>query len=73
MIKKIKKNEPILIDFGICYHGYQADQTTLGKLVQAGVLPRDTFSRAARTRSTSCGRTSASPTITSPVDPSSEM
>jgi Xaa-Pro dipeptidase len=28
-MKKIKKNEPILIDFGICYHGYQADQTRM--------------------------------------------
>lgn len=28
-MKKIKRNEPILIDFGICYHGYQADQTRM--------------------------------------------
>jgi len=28
-MKKIKKNEPILIDFGICYHGYQVDQTRM--------------------------------------------
>lgn len=27
--KKIKRNEPILIDFGICYHGYQIDQTRM--------------------------------------------
>ncbi len=27
--KKIKRNEPILVDFGICYHGYQADQTRM--------------------------------------------
>jgi Xaa-Pro aminopeptidase len=27
--KKIKRNEPILIDFGICYHGYQVDQTRM--------------------------------------------
>ncbi len=27
--KKIRKNEPILIDFGICYHGYQVDQTRM--------------------------------------------
>ncbi|MEN6616072.1 MAG: Xaa-Pro peptidase family protein [Syntrophorhabdus sp.] len=27
--KKIKKNEPILIDFGICWHGYQVDQTRM--------------------------------------------
>jgi Xaa-Pro aminopeptidase len=28
-MKKIKKNEPVLIDFGICYHGYQVDQTRM--------------------------------------------
>ncbi|MCX5804615.1 MAG: Xaa-Pro peptidase family protein [Proteobacteria bacterium] len=28
-MKKIKKGEPILVDFGICYHGYQADQTRM--------------------------------------------
>jgi len=28
-LKKIKRNEPILVDFGICYHGYQADQTRM--------------------------------------------
>jgi Xaa-Pro aminopeptidase len=28
-MKKIKRNEPILIDFGICYHGYQVDQTRM--------------------------------------------
>ena len=28
-LKKIKRNEPILIDFGICYHGYQVDQTRM--------------------------------------------
>ncbi|MCX7965326.1 MAG: Xaa-Pro peptidase family protein [Syntrophorhabdaceae bacterium] len=28
-MKKIKRNEPILIDFGICYHGYQSDQTRM--------------------------------------------
>jgi len=28
-MKKIKRNEPILVDFGICYHGYQTDQTRM--------------------------------------------
>jgi Xaa-Pro aminopeptidase len=28
-LKKIRKNEPILVDFGICYHGYQVDQTRM--------------------------------------------
>lgn len=28
-LKKIRKNEPVLIDFGICYHGYQVDQTRM--------------------------------------------
>ncbi|HOP86000.1 MAG TPA: Xaa-Pro peptidase family protein [Syntrophorhabdaceae bacterium] len=28
-MKRIKRNEPILIDFGICYHGYQIDQTRM--------------------------------------------
>ncbi len=27
--KKIKKGEPILVDFGICYMGYQVDQTRM--------------------------------------------
>ncbi len=28
-MKRIKCNEPVLIDFGICYHGYQVDQTRM--------------------------------------------
>ena len=28
-LKKIKAKEPILVDFGICYHGYQVDQTRM--------------------------------------------
>lgn len=28
-MKKIRKDEPILIDFGIVYHGYQVDQTRM--------------------------------------------
>ncbi len=28
-MKKIKRNEPILVDFGVCYHGYQVDQTRM--------------------------------------------
>ena len=28
-MKKIKKGEPVLVDFGICYHGYQVDQTRM--------------------------------------------
>lgn len=40
--KKIKKNEPILVDFGICYHGYQADQTrmyAIGSMPEMFVKP----------------------------------
>lgn len=28
-MKKIKRDEPILVDFGICYHGYQVDRTRM--------------------------------------------
>ena len=35
-MKKIKRNEPILIDFGICYHGYQVDQT---RMFAVGSMP----------------------------------
>ncbi|MBA4419241.1 MAG: hypothetical protein C0392_15255 [Syntrophus sp. (in: bacteria)] len=28
-MKKLKRDEPILVDFGICYHGYQVDQTRM--------------------------------------------
>jgi len=28
-MKKIKRNEPILVDFGGCYHGYQSDRTRM--------------------------------------------
>ncbi|MBM4277998.1 MAG: aminopeptidase P family protein [Deltaproteobacteria bacterium] len=34
-LRKIRAREPILVDFGICYHGYQADQTrmfSIGKM-----------------------------------------
>lgn len=40
--KKIRKNEPILVDFGICYHGYQVDQT---RMYAIGSMP-DIFVRA---------------------------
>lgn len=36
-MKKIKRNEPILVDFGICYHGYQADQT---RMYAIGSMPK---------------------------------
>jgi Xaa-Pro aminopeptidase len=35
--KAIKANEPILVDFGTCYHGYQVDETrmfSIGKMNQ---------------------------------------
>jgi Xaa-Pro dipeptidase len=35
--KAMRANEPILVDFGTCYHGYQADETrmfSIGKLKQ---------------------------------------
>ena len=41
-LKKIKKNEPILVDFGICYHGYQVDQT---RMYAIGTMP-DIFVKA---------------------------
>lgn len=28
-LKRMRKGEPILVDFGICYHGYQVDQTRM--------------------------------------------
>ena len=36
-LKTLKAHEPILVDFGICYHGYQADETrmfSIGKMEQ---------------------------------------
>jgi Xaa-Pro aminopeptidase len=36
-MKVMKAREPIVVDFGICYHGYQADETrmfSLGKMAQ---------------------------------------
>lgn len=41
-MKKIRKNEPILIDFGVCYHGYQVDQT---RMFAIGSMP-DLFIKA---------------------------
>ncbi len=35
-MKRIRKNEPILVDFGICYHGYQIDQT---RMYAIGAMP----------------------------------
>lgn len=40
--KRIRRNEPILVDFGICYHGYQVDQT---RMYAVGSMP-DMFVRA---------------------------
>jgi len=40
--KVIKAHEPILLDLGICYHGYQADQTRmyrLGKCLENSSMP----------------------------------
>ncbi len=34
-LRRMKAHEPILVDFGICYHGYQADETrmfSIGKM-----------------------------------------
>ncbi len=36
-LKVMRANEPILVDFGTCYHGYQADETrmfSIGKMKQ---------------------------------------
>ncbi|NTV34384.1 MAG: aminopeptidase P family protein, partial [Deltaproteobacteria bacterium] len=35
--KVMKAGEPILVDFGICYHGYQADET---RMFCIGKMPR---------------------------------
>jgi Xaa-Pro dipeptidase len=35
--KRIKAHEPILIDFGICYNGYQIDET---RMFSVGALPK---------------------------------
>jgi Xaa-Pro aminopeptidase len=35
--KEMKAREPILVDFGICYHGYQADET---RMFCIGKMPR---------------------------------
>lgn len=34
--KAMRAHEPILVDFGICYHGYQADQT---RMFSIGTMP----------------------------------
>ena len=41
-MKKIRRDEPILIDFGVCYHGYQVDQT---RMYAIGSMP-DPFVKA---------------------------
>ncbi|HBA55787.1 M24 family metallopeptidase [Syntrophorhabdus aromaticivorans] len=41
-MKKIKRDEPILVDFGICYHGYQIDQT---RMYAIGSMP-ELFAKA---------------------------
>jgi Xaa-Pro dipeptidase len=41
-MKKIKRDEPILVDFGICYHGYQVDQT---RMYAIGKMP-EVFEKA---------------------------
>jgi Xaa-Pro dipeptidase len=41
-MKKIKRGEPILVDFGVCFHGYQVDQT---RMYAIGSMP-DLFARA---------------------------
>jgi Xaa-Pro dipeptidase len=41
-MKKIRRNEPILVDFGVCYHGYQVDQT---RMFAIGSMP-DLFVKA---------------------------
>ena len=41
-MKKIKKGEPVLVDFGVCYHGYQVDQT---RMYAIGSMP-DLFAKA---------------------------
>lgn len=35
-LKPIKANEPILVDFGTCYHGYQADETRMFSIGKMG-------------------------------------
>lgn len=35
-LKPIEANEPILVDFGTCYHGYQADETRMFSIGKMG-------------------------------------
>ncbi len=35
--KTMRSNEPIILDYGICYHGYQSDQT---RMYSIGRMPR---------------------------------
>jgi Xaa-Pro dipeptidase len=41
-MKRMRKGEPILVDFGVCYHGYQVDQT---RMYAIGYMPEE-FVRA---------------------------
>ena len=41
-MKRMRQGEPILVDFGICYQGYQADQT---RMYAIGHMPEE-FARA---------------------------
>ncbi len=41
-MKKIRRGEPVLIDFGVCFHGYQVDQT---RMYAIGSMP-DLFAKA---------------------------
>jgi Xaa-Pro aminopeptidase len=41
-MKKIKRGEPVLVDFGVCFHGYQVDQT---RMYAIGSMP-DLFAKA---------------------------
>jgi len=40
--KKIRRGEPIMVDFGICYHGYQVDET---RMFAIGSMP-ELFAKA---------------------------
>jgi Xaa-Pro dipeptidase len=35
-LRRMKAHEPILVDFGICYHGYQADETRMFSIGKMG-------------------------------------
>ena len=42
-LKVMRANEPILVDFGTCYHGYQADETRMFSIGEMGKKFTDAY------------------------------